>query len=169
MHPKTSDKLPAAVQLILRIIEVYLPALCLILLFISFIIGIITRYILNNPQAWTYEFSTICFFNLVFISWPLVQESHEHIVFDMFYERRSSKVKHIFNYMGNIIIAVCAFTLFPTSISYLQSMKGLTSQVIHIPRQIIYLCYPVSLLLSGSIAIIDIFVDVRTKNGDNKK
>ena len=42
-------------------LEVYLPIAVFLLMFISFLTNIFFRYVLKNPQNWTFEFSTYSF------------------------------------------------------------------------------------------------------------
>ena len=98
---RTSQKLCYVIR---DVVEQYYPALCLLVLFVSFLIGIFSRYILKNPQPWTYELSTICFMNMVIGSWPYVQRKHRHIVFDMYYEKQSETIKLAMRIVGNMLI-----------------------------------------------------------------
>ena len=143
------------------IVELYFPAICLVILFLSFLIGIFSRYILKNPQSWSYELSTVCFVNMVIGSWPYVQRKHSHIVFDMFYERQSDSVKLAMRILGNLLIAMSAVALLPATYRYLYDMKNLTTQVIHMPRWLVFSCFAVSLFLSMIHAVLDIFEDLR--------
>ncbi len=143
------------------LIELYYPALCLIILFFSFLIGIFSRYILKNPQAWTYELSTICFVNLVVASWPYVQREHRHIIFDMFYEKQSNRTKRIMRIIANTLIALSATALLPAACSYLCDMKDLTTQVIHMPRWLVFSCFAVSFALSAVRSIMDVTEDLK--------
>lgn len=151
-----------------NLVEQYYPALCLIILFLSFLIGIFSRYILKNPQAWTYELSTVCFVNLVVASWPYVQREHRHIVFDMFYEKQSGRTKRIMRIIGNTLIALSAAALLPAACSYLYDMKDLTTQVIHMPRWLVFICFALSFALSTARSILDVADDLNLSSKGEK-
>ena len=161
MNEKKSSSWNKFFSVLRDTVELYYPALCLIILFLSFLIGIFSRYILKNPQSWTYELSTISFVNMVIGSWPFVQRKHGHIVFDMFYERQSDKVKRAMRITGNLLIAISAAALLPATYRYLHDMKNLTTQVIHMPRWLVFSCFAVSLFLCMSHAVLDIIEDLR--------
>lgn len=150
-------------KFIINLIEIYFPACCLLIMFISFIIGIFCRYILRDPQSWTYELSTICFFNMVIISWPYCQKNHKHIEFDMFYERKSANTKWIMRILSNLLITCSCIALFPASVQYILSMRGLKTQVLHLPRWSVFICFSVSLLFSAIRSCIDIYNDIKAK------
>lgn len=156
-NPKTGNSI---LERLCDIIELYIPALCMMLLFAAFLIGIISRYVLKDPQSWTYELSTVCFLNMVIASWPYVQRNHGHIAFDMVYERQGEKTKCAMRILGNGMIVFSAAALLPAVFHYLYDMKDLTTQVIHMPRWLVFSCLFVSILLSGLRAIIDIKTDL---------
>jgi TRAP-type mannitol/chloroaromatic compound transport system permease small subunit len=54
-------KIKQAAHLLANLVELYIPGVVFILLFIVFLINIITRYVLKNPQNWTLEFSLNAF------------------------------------------------------------------------------------------------------------
>lgn len=126
---------------VLDLIEIIIPAIMLLSLFVVFIWGIFCRYVLKNPQTWTYELGSICFLSFVVLSMCYVQRVEKQIVFDMLYNRMSDNTKRMMNIMSNLIVAVtCAF-LIPTTFRFLSSMRNLTSQVLKIPRALIFVCF----------------------------
>ena len=115
----------------------------LLCLFTSFIVGIVFRYLFRNPQPWTYELSTIAFVQFAILSSCYVQRQDEHIVFDMIYEKMSSKTKCCMRIIGGILIVFAATLLIPASIKYVSGMFGLSTQIIKWPRWVVFACFPV--------------------------
>lgn len=164
-----NKKLSRSLTILRDIVDLYYPAVCLLILLVSFLIGIISRYILKTPQTWTYELSTVCFLNTVVASWPYVQRQGRHIVFDMVYEKQHRKLKLAMRIAGNFLIAFSASALFLATFRYLSDMKSLTTQVLHIPRWLVFSCLAVSLGLSAIRAVIDIIVEIRNEKGGMAK
>lgn len=130
-----------AEKIITNIVEFYIPVLLLLVLFFSFIYGIAFRYLFKNPQSWTYEISTICYLSFVVLSACYVQRVDQHICFDMFFNKMNNKIRLIMQALSNIIVCITSTILTPASIKYIRSMKNLTSQILKIPRGLIFVCF----------------------------
>lgn len=148
-------------KILLDIIEVYLPIVFLLTLFASFIIGIFFRYCLQNPQSWSYELSSICFVSFIILSACFVQRTEQHIVFDMLFNKMTLKVQCFMRFVSNLIIAVICAILTPVSVKFVMSMKGLTSQVLKIPRGMIFVCFVILFLSTALRCAIRAFFDFR--------
>lgn len=48
-------------QAVMDFIEIYVPMFWFVLLFVAFILQIISRYIFNNPLVWPYELAQISY------------------------------------------------------------------------------------------------------------
>lgn len=137
-------------KIIADIVEVVIPTALLLMLFAVFVLGVFFRYIMQDPQPWTYELSTICFLSFVILSACYVQRVEKHIMFDMVYNAMCARTRCLMRIVSNAIVTITCALLTPATVKYLLSMKGLTSQVLKIPRTLIFLCF---LLLFCSTAI----------------
>ena len=54
-------KLRKAVRWFIDFIEVYLPIAVFVALFLAFLTNVFFRYVVKNPQNWTFEFSVNAF------------------------------------------------------------------------------------------------------------
>jgi len=142
------DKLKKILKVIIDIIEIYIPVAMLIILFMAFIIGIFFRYVLKNPQSWTYEASSIAFLSFTILSACYVGRVDKHIEFDMIFNRMSDKAQSIMNMVSNLLIAIVCAMLVPAAIKFIGSMKGLYTQVLDIPRGMVYWCMVVLFTLT---------------------
>lgn len=149
------------ILVVLDIIEIIIPILLLIIMFAGFLIGIFSRYVLRNPQSWTYELCTIAFVSFTMLSASYVHRKGKHIVFDMLYIKMSEKVQCLMRIVGNIIVAFTCAMLVPASIKYISSMKGLTSQIIHLPRGLIFACFPVVLTIMCVRTVFFLILDIK--------
>ena len=149
-------------NLLNKTIEVYIPSISIMVLLISFVVGIFSRYIIKNPQSWTFELDSIAFFIATMTSVCLVNKTNEHVIFDMFYNNFDEKGKCVCRIISNLLIAIFALLLLPYSIKFIFSMKGLTTQVIKIPRWVPFLTFPLLLLSSVLYSIIRLITDVKS-------
>ena len=156
-------------QILLNAIEIYIPAIMLICLFISFIVGIIFRYIFRDPQSWTYELSSISFLQFAILASCFVQREDEHIVFDMIYAKRSKRTQCIMRILGGFIVCFTATMLIPSSVKYVSTMLGLKTQIIKMPRWMVFSCFPITFIIMDIRALFRLVLDIRsllTKNYD---
>ena len=144
-----------------KIIEMIIPSISIIVLLISFLVGIISRYIIKSPQSWTYEIDSIAFFIAVMTSICLVNNSGEHVVFDMFYDNFNNKIKCIFRIISNILIFIFSIVLIPYSIKFIISMFDLKTQILKMPRWIPFVTFPVFLLSTALYSLLRMINDIR--------
>ena len=95
-------------KLLKNIVEIYIPAIFFLTLFVSFLIGIIFRYVFDNPQSWTFELSSICYLAVAVLAWGIAHRTDGNVVFDMLYNRLSAKTQCILRIITNFATAVVA-------------------------------------------------------------
>lgn len=132
----------------LDILEFYIPAFFFIVLFVCFLLGIFFRYVLKDPQTWTFELSTVCYLSVGILSWGIAHRTDEHVVFDMLYNKLSPKVQCVLRVISNLVIAVTAALLIEPSISYIQSLMNVSAQTLPIPRGLIFTPFTISYIVA---------------------
>ena len=138
-------------------IEIYIPAALFMILFICFLIGVFFRYVVKNPQSWTFELSTVAFLGSVILAGCLSDRHAEHISFDMIYDRRSEKTKTIMRILSNSLVIVFLGVAFPASIRFILSFNNLTTPIMKIPQTLVFCCFPVllaDLIIRGAVRLV---------------
>lgn len=148
--------------ILLNILEIYIPAIMFIVLFISFILGIFFRYVLRNPQSWTFEISSISYLAVGVLSWGIAHRTDENVVFDMLYEKVSSKTQCGLRIFINLVVTIVSGVLIYPSIKYLLGMIGLTAQVINIPRFIIFIPFTISFTVATLRSCFRMLLDLKS-------
>ena len=145
---------------LLDILEIYSPAVLFMILFICFLVGIFFRYVVKNPQSWSFELSTVAFLGSVILAGCLADRHGEHISFDMIYDRRSEKTKTIMRIISNALVFVFLGVAFPASVRFILSFNNLTTPIMKIPQTLVFCCFPVLLvdliIRSGVRLVMDI-------------
>lgn len=160
-------KLAAVGKILLDVLEIYIPVLMFLTLFVCFLLGIVFRYVFKNPQSWTFEISSICYLAVGVLSWGIAHRTDDNVVFDMLYNKLSPKSKCILRVVNNLLIAVVAALLIVPSIKYVQSMAGLTAQTMPIPRGLIFVPFTVSFISAMVRSIHRLVLDILAiKHGD---
>jgi TRAP-type C4-dicarboxylate transport system permease small subunit len=124
------------------VLEVYLPIAVFVALFLVFLTNIFFRYILKNPQNWTFEFSTYSFVVVGLLGACAAYRKEDHVIFDLVYTRLSSRGQNILRMISYVIVIVFFLVAIPESIVSLARLPTVTS-IMKIPERIIFLSFPV--------------------------
>jgi len=157
---RAKNKLVKTGKFLLDVLEIHLPSLLFMTLFICFLIGIVCRYILKDPQAWTFEMSTICYLWVAVLSWGIAHRMDDNVVFDMLYNKLSPTVQCLLRLISNLLIAVTAAVLIGPSLEYLESLFGLTTQTIKLPRFLVFVPFTVSFISATVRSIYNFVLDI---------
>lgn len=141
-------------------LEITIPAVTFVGLLICFLIGVFMRYVLRNPQPWTYEISQICFVWSAMFATLTALESEDHIVFSMIYDELKPKSKNIMRLISSTIIIVFLTIAIYPSVLYLVRLTALTS-VLKIPRSIVFIPYVLMFVLTIIRHIYRMVMDVK--------
>ena len=85
-------------QAVMDFIEIYMPMCWFILLFVAFILQIISRYIFNNPLVWPYELAQISYVWIITLGCCYAQRTDDNIVFSVIYELVGEKVRRLYRF-----------------------------------------------------------------------
>jgi TRAP-type C4-dicarboxylate transport system permease small subunit len=127
------------------LIEVLLPVVIFSALFIVFLANVFFRYILRNPQNWTFEFSVNAFAVVSLLSACTAHRTEDHVVFDLLYTHVSDKTRNIMRIISSVIVIVLFSAALPGTFRYLQKLPALTS-IMNIPFRFLFLPFPILLL-----------------------
>jgi len=140
--------LKKAVRWIIDLFEVHIPIAVFIMLFIVFLINVLFRYVIRNPQNWTFEFSVNSFVIVGLLGACTAYRKEDHVVFDLLYSRISEKSKNIFRIISYVFIIIF-FSRAVTSI-----MK--------IPLKIIFSSFPILLISTVLRSAYRLVLDIKS-------
>jgi TRAP-type C4-dicarboxylate transport system permease small subunit len=113
--------------------EELLASIAISIVVISAFYGVISRYILNNPVAWSNEVATIAFTWTVFLGAAAAWKNNKHIHLDLVYNFFPNKIKIISDWLKNIIlIAFIGFALY-LSIQFTITAYNKPTAILRIP------------------------------------
>jgi len=129
--------------------EELLASIAISIVVISAFYGVISRYILNNPVAWSNEVATIAFTWTVFLGAAAAWKNNKHIHLDLVYNFFPNKIKIISDWLKNIIIiAFIGFALY-LSIQFTITAYNKPTAILRIPFS--YVDVPVVIFFSSII------------------
>ena len=148
-------------KVILDVIDLYIPTLTFIIMFVAFIIQVVFRYVpVLRPLPWAYDVTAFGFVWTTVLAACHVRRIDKHITFDMFYNARSEKTKTMFRILANGIVGfTCAVSFLPT-LSYLAFIHNDKSPVLRIRMSLGYGPILVFIVLIGCYSLYDLIIDL---------
>jgi TRAP-type C4-dicarboxylate transport system permease small subunit len=146
---------------LLDIIEIYLPAVAFMVMFLAFNLQIFYRYVLNNPLQWTWEGTIIAYIWTILFATGLATRNHAHVKFTLIYDRVSDRARAWFRITGDLIIVSAFILIAYPSYDFIAFMRIKKSAVFGIPFSIIYFPFMVFLATTIGHKVYDIVTDAR--------
>ena len=111
------------------------------LMFVSFLLQIGFRYLLNQPLGWTDEVTVLCWVWAVLWCAAFVLSDHEEIRFDIIYGVVSPGARRAFTIVSSIAIAVLFAISLPATWNYVTFMKREHTAYLHMRFDVLYVVY----------------------------
>ncbi|MCG3210336.1 MAG: hypothetical protein FOGNACKC_03967 [Anaerolineae bacterium] len=146
---------------LLDVLEIYLPTLSFVVLFVVFILQVFFRYFLNNPLTWPPEVISIAFIWTTVLGACYAQRQADHVNFSLIYDRLSPMGQLIFRLIGNSFIAIAFIIALKPTYDYITFMNFQKSTVLRISYAYIFSPYLVFLVLIAGRMLASIWVDVQ--------
>jgi TRAP-type C4-dicarboxylate transport system permease small subunit len=140
----------------LRFIAEIVSAILFVAMFAAFLLQVFTRYVLNNPIAWTQEFVLIVYIWIVFWCSAFLLREREHITFDMVFVSLPARLRRGLALALSALTGIAFIAALPGTIDYVAFMKIERSPVLGIRFDLLYAIFVVFVLavVIGAIARI---------------
>lgn len=147
MHPLRSR---------LRFIAELVSALLFVAMFAAFLLQVFTRYVLNNPIAWTQEFVLIVYIWIVFWCSAFLLREREHITFDMLFVSLPVRSRRALALCLSALTGIAFMVALPGTIDYVGFMKIESSPVLGLRFDLLYSIFVVFVVavVIGAVARI---------------
>lgn len=147
------------------LIELYIPALSFVLMFVTFIWQIFCRYVLRAPAPWAYEVTVACYLWMVILGACYAQRERSHVTFTLVYDKLQPRGKALVSFLGNLLIFIAFTYAFVPSAQFILFMKMQKTSVLKIGLDIIYLPYIPFMVIIMLYALQDLYRDFRVFSG----
>jgi len=151
-------------KFLLDCIELYLPMLTFVILFVSFMSQIIARYFFK-PMVWPEELSLMCFIWTALLGGLYAKRTGSHVAFTMLYDVARPGVQRAMRIAGNLLLLISFAIIFVPSWDYIQFMAYKKSDALRIPMN--WAFFPFMIFLADMIVrlIVEIVKDIATPGG----
>jgi len=111
------------------------------LMFVSFLLQIAFRYLLNQPLGWTEEVTVLCWLWVVLWCAAFVLSDQDEIRFDIIYGIVSRRARLAFTAISSIGLVVLLLISLPASWKYVAFMKVEHTAYLHLRLDAMYSIY----------------------------
>jgi len=92
-------------------------------MFVSFILQIFFRYVVNQPLSWTLEACLLTWLWLVFWAAAFLLDDKDHVRFDIVYAGAGPRMRRIFALISAAAIVAGFVTAYPATLDFISFMK----------------------------------------------
>ena len=145
---------------LLDLIEIYIPSLTFITLFLAFLLQIFYRYFLV-PLTWPLELTLLCFIWTALLGGLYADRDDSHVQFTIIYDMAKPKTQLWMRLIGNFMLfASFCIALYP-SYDYVAFMAFKKSNVMKIPMNLAYSPFVVFLAFMIGRLGYKLFIDFK--------
>lgn len=150
-----------ALRLLRDTIEIYVPVLSFVVMFLAFVLQIFYRYVMNAPSTWAFELTRIAFVWSVLFGAIYTMRKREHLTFTLVYDRFPTRVQAYIRILSNSIVCLGFCIVFQPSLHYIQFMSMMSTTTLDIPMSLVYGPFLIFLAMVIVYSAIDVIQDIR--------
>lgn len=110
-------------------------------MFLTFVLQIFSRYIINHPIGWTLEVCLTLWLWLVFWGCAFVVRHDEHVAFDVLYKSVRPGTRRVLALLGAAAIVVGLGISFLPTLDFIDFLKIKKSAILKIPMRTVFSIY----------------------------
>lgn len=99
---------------IVDFLGVFIPNITFLVIFLTFMVTIVSRYFFKTPVTWSYEVSVLGYMWTMFFGVGKAMEADEHVVFGLVYDAVKPRTQFIFKVVYNTFLLILLRNLFCT-------------------------------------------------------
>lgn len=122
---------------VMDFLGIFVPNVTFCVIFITFMISIISRYCFKTPVAWSYEISVLGYMWTMFFGVGKAIENDEHVVFGLVYDTLKPFGKFLFKCIYNSFLLILLVICLMPSVDALLSKKMVTG-VLKLPYTVVF-------------------------------
>ena len=111
------------------------------MMFVSFLLQIAFRYVLNRPLGWTEEVTVLCWVWVVLWGASFIVADEEEVRFDILYNAVPARVRRVFTIVAAVALIVLLALSLPATWRYVAFMKREHSAYLKMPFDYLYSIY----------------------------
>lgn len=122
---------------IVDFLGIVIPGITFCVIFITFMITIVSRYFFKTPVPWSYEVSVLGYMWTMFFGVGKAMEADEHVVFGLVYDAVGPKMQFAFKLVYNAFLLILLVACFVPCCQSLVSKQMMTG-VLKLPYTVVF-------------------------------
>lgn len=135
-------------DVIMDVVEIWIPSAMMMALFLAFLIQIASRYLFNRPLVWPYELSQLAYLWVITLGCNYAQRTDENIVFSVVYDLVPKTVQKIFDLISSLLVGGIFLIVLPKVISFYEFYFTRYSTVFKLPLGFVYLGFLIFMIIT---------------------
>jgi TRAP-type C4-dicarboxylate transport system permease small subunit len=115
-------------------------------LFVAFMIQIVSRYVFNMPVSWSLELCSIAYVWVVFWTCDILVRERQHIVFDVLYQKFPPRSRRWVAVANTAALGLIFLAALPGTLDYILFMGRRHSMMLHIRMDVVYSCFGIFMI-----------------------
>lgn len=148
-------------KFLLDLVEIYIPVVTFVVMFLAFVLQIVTRYFFNYPLAWPFELSSLAFVWTILLGACYAVRKKDMVEFGVLYELFSEKSRLWLTLFGHLIVVSSFLIALYPIYDYIQFLARQRTTVLRIPFNYAYFPFVVMILVMIGHSINDAAVTIR--------
>ena len=145
---------------LLDFVEVWMPTICLAVIFVSFIINVVSRYIFNKPVNACYELCLAGLLWTLLLSTPYAVRNHNNVAFTLIYDKLGAWGQLILRLLGNAFLLFCLIRMFYPCLDWVLFMKRKFTTILRIRYDVLYFPFVIFNFLTICHLLYDFIKDI---------
>lgn len=112
-------------------------------MFVSFVIQVVSRYVVNHPLGWTLEACLTTWLWLVFWGSAFILDDSDHVKFDMFYLAAGQRLRRAFALVSALAIVAGFVAALPATFDYITFYKIKRSATLGVRLDVVFSIYAI--------------------------
>lgn len=146
--------------ILLDIIEVWIPTACIAVIFVSFIVNVVSRYIFNKPVNACYELCLAGLLWALLLSALYAIRNHKNVAFTLIYDQFGAWGQLILRLIGTAFLLFCLIKMLYPCFDWVLFMKRKRTAVLKIRYDILYFPFVVFNVFSIGHLMVDFVRDI---------
>jgi TRAP-type C4-dicarboxylate transport system permease small subunit len=145
---------------LLDVVELYLPMLAFLTIFLCFMIQIISRYFFT-PLMWPEELALLSFIWACLLGALYAKRGDALVSFTLIYDKANDRGKAIMRIAGSVLLVAAFAISFKPSLDFVIFLSYKKSSVLYIPMNLVSSAYLIFLVDITIRYVVDIVKDIR--------
>jgi TRAP-type C4-dicarboxylate transport system permease small subunit len=107
-------------------------------MFGTFLLQIVMRYVVRQPLGWTIELCMIAFIWIVFWSCAFTLKERDHVTFNLLYQEVGPRVRRVFAILSALLLGAALMAALPATIDYVTFMRRYGTPILNVPFSYVF-------------------------------